>query len=217
MFSLSIPKLIALMASVTITIHAKQIDTRPSLEDLFNIIVGTTTTKLPEKPRIMTISCTGVYVAPKTVLTANHCIEDLYKDNLWIKDGKKNYSGTVLFTSKGRDLALIHVAGPNHAYATLGDPVDMSDSVYSYNSGYDMIGTFNQGYIENILPDYETNEMQYVTSLGIAQGASGGGMFNKDGELIGIMVAVLKDAPVSFAMETTVVEAFLEDGQQFLK
>lgn len=210
MFKLPLVKLIAMMASVTITIHAKTVDHSLSFESLLGIIG-------PQKPKVVFISCTGVYVAPNTVLTANHCVEDLWKDSLWIKDGNKTYSAKPVFTNKKRDLALLRVAAPKHEYTTLGDPLDISDWAYSVNSGYDMIGTFTQGYIENIVNDEDTNELQYVTSLGIAQGASGGGMFNRNGELVGIMVQTLRNAPISFAMETSVVQAFLIDGQQFIK
>ncbi len=193
-------KLLLLMSHFVVTLHLVKME-EPSKIALLNDLFP---------PRPVEVLCSGVYVAPKTVMTAGHCVSALYKDKLWVKTEGKTYSASVVLYSKERDLALLHVAGVPHEFVRIGNSPNKLDDVYTYNSSYGMEGTYGKGYVTNLIRDERTNEPNIVTSIGIYPGASGGGLFDKSGYLIGIWSTYLPG--FSFAVETSTLKAFMADG-----
>ncbi len=152
-------------------------------------------------------TCSGVFVSPNTVLTAGHCV-DHSRGHQWIKtsDGV-SYSVTIEKLDKHKDLALLKVTKPiNHAYTSLGKPANITETVYTVNSGADYEGTFNIGIVNNIIKDeYGTSTLLHNTA--IVGGASGSGLFNASRQLVGINVATIKN--FSEAVDLYEIQAFL--------
>ena len=177
-----------------------------SFSCLIHISDPNPTAKNPKNYGLST--CSGVFIGPDTVLTANHCVAES-RGHQWIKtDDGISYSAIILRKDKIKDLALLKVMNmKNHAYANLGLPTDISQKVYTVNSGHGYEHTYNEGIVNNLFEEEDTNTLQIMHNTLIWPGASGSGLFNSRGELIGINVAVMKG--LSAAVDITVVKEFL--------
>lgn len=154
-------------------------------------------------------SCSGVFVSPTTILTADHCVERA--DKQWVKTANnKSFTATVLKHDKKTDLALISIDVPYYPYAFLGEPPEIADHVYTVNSGDGFEKTYSEGVVENIVLYNEDDTAESIWStVPIRMGASGSGLFNKDGKLIGINVAKVEEG--SLAVKTQDIKKFLND------
>ncbi len=178
------------LLSVTVTIHAS------------------CTYPTPKNPKeYALITCSGVFVSPNEILTAGHCVSRS-RGNQWIKTSdNKSFSVIIQKLDKQTDLALLKVTKPlNHPYVLLGKPLKITDAVYTVNSGADYEGTFNSGFVCNvILDDYKILTLLHNAPL--VGGASGSGLFNAKKELIGINVATMKN--LSEAVDIYEIQKFL--------
>lgn len=177
--------LIAFLTFYTLTVHAQHI------------------TK--EGDKVMA-SCTAVYIGEKTAITAAHCINETGK--IWVRNSdNQSFNATILRRDTKLDLCTLHIQGPAHPYVELGKPVKRGDKVEVISSEYDMPGTYGEGIVENIVLDDEHSVLQICHSATILPGASGSGLFDKYGNLVGINVTVFQG--LSFAVDETVLESFL--------
>jgi serine protease Do len=153
-------------------------------------------------------TCTGVFVSENEVLTADHCVKDS-TGKQWIKN-KKGQSFTAIVERRDsvHDLALLKVYIKNKNFAHLGKQPEITDKVYSVNSGNDLTYTWDEGVVENIMMYEETDPSPIIlSSFHIMPGASGGGLFNSKGELVGINVATILGG--SLAVNTPDIRTFL--------
>lgn len=177
--------LIALMSLVTLTLHVQ--------------------TPTPRGPALNT--CTAVYIGPTTALTAAHCVRD-YHGKAWVKTNEgKSFKAVLITADPLVDLALLDIKGPAHDYTQLGKGVDRGDKVYILSSEDDMIGTYGEGLVENLIADEELGTPFVIHSVGILPGASGSGLFDRRGQLVGINVAILRS--VSQAVDVSAINYFL--------
>jgi S1-C subfamily serine protease len=140
------------------------------------------TVKTQIKPQGTIYMGTGTYVTPTIVLTARHVIIG-FKQVYIIEHGTW-YNAEVIAQDKNKDLALIHVFGPAHSYAQIGNASDKESAALK---GYDLgrmdlkthSVTFdfhqNQDNLNAIIPDDETCE-----------GDSGGPVIDSNNKIIGI-------------------------------
>jgi serine protease Do len=183
-------KLFLLLSMLTVTLHIKETYINPK-----------------GMPAIGMTACTGVFVSPNTILTAGHCVETSIGQQWARLNNGKVFTADVLAVDKKEDLALLYVHGPKHPYVRLGKPVHQADKVYTVNSGQDNQDTYGEGVVENIITLDELASPGIMHSIAIFQGASGSGLFNGKGQLVGINV--LKQGAIGWAVNTSTIEKFL--------
>lgn len=155
-------------------------------------------------------ACTGVFVGPNTVLTAAHCVRES-TGYQWAKtnDGKV-FDVSIIARNPDEDLALLRVNIKPHPYVSLGREVQKTDHVYTVNSGQDLQDTYGEGVVENIVSLEEIHSPGILHSIAIFGGASGSGLFNRKGKLVGINI--LKQGAVSFAVNIPAIATFLHEN-----
>lgn len=166
-------------------------------------------------------NCAGVWLDKNTILTAGHCVSDnvVYYET-W-RDSRA--SNLLLITKKAlllkkdreHDLALltsIDDPGP-HKYVSISERLDIGDKVnvighpgehpYSY-----LDGTVSaKRYIENPF-DTKTGLIQIAAP--IWHGYSGGGAFDKNGNLVGICSFISSATPMTgFFVDVDEINRFI--------
>ncbi len=152
-------------------------------------------------------TCSGVFISPTRILTASHCTETGTK--IIIKtNSNKTYPAHLIKENMSMDLALIEINKQSKYYTRISSESKISDSVYTVNSGEGFEKTYGTGIIENIIK-YESDDdyALILDSIKIMQGASGSGLFNSKGELIGINIATVDVG--SLAVNTKEINTFL--------
>lgn len=163
------------------------------------------TPKHPHQYGITT--CSGVFISPDEILTNNHCIEDS-RGHQWVKTFEgSSYPVIIVKVDKERDLALLKVTKLiKHKYASLGNPILITEEVYTVNSGDNYINTFSKGIVSNIIIDNYFGIVSVLHNVIFKHGASGSGLFNKKGKLVGINYLI--DGLME-SIDITEVKAFL--------
>ena len=155
-------------------------------------------------------SCSGVFIGPDLILTANHCISDS-RGRQWIKTAEGiSYSVSIVKGNKYKDLALLRVIASrpiNHAYAQLGTPAVITQDVFTVNSGKGFVQTYARGYVANLIADPDHGTGSILHTAPIMGGASGSGLFDNRGRLIGINTATFP--AFSVAVDLTEIQSFL--------
>jgi len=145
------------------------------------------------------LSCTGVVIknseAGSVILTANHCVEDTKKLLVEFHDAY------TLARSDNYDLALVYTSN----YLRYKTVAKISETSMKLNQQIFMLGIlttqdrWEKGRAVQYLPIFNL----YALILEVQGGCSGGGIWNTNGELAGILVAALeiadKDTAISFA------------------
>jgi serine protease Do len=151
--------------------------------------------------------CTAVWISPTEAITASHCVESP-KDKLFVKDElNRSFTATLERQDDQVDLALIKIQSPKHKYVKMGKPLIRGDKVYVMHSGNDFSNTYGEGIVANIILDPINYALTLLHSAPIVPGASGSGLFNEKGELVGINTAMYK--ALSSAVDITEVHLFL--------
>lgn len=137
--------------------------------------------------------CSGIVLDEHRILTAGHCVgEELTQDV--IRDGWV-YTTKILVDNDKQDFAILEtteqMTGPFAKLATRSTKQDEQVYIVGYPMGMGQIQTTGhfQGFIDNDGVKYA------ITTAPAAWGNSGGGLFNKDGELIGILVGGPSNGP----------------------
>jgi S1-C subfamily serine protease len=146
------------------------------------------------------IMCSGTIIKnqpgePVTILTAWHCVEKAFPNIIPVG---LLYNGQVIQTivfkkAEAWDIVLlagidpVSNAGPS-AKLSLRAP-RIGDPVWIIGNPRGLLGNVTKGILSNIL--HVGNDLRYYrTDAVLFYGNSGGGMFNRDGELIGVADAV---------------------------
>lgn len=185
------------------------------------------------------IDCGGIWVDWNIILTAYHCVNDEKAPN---KDGtgaefffstkenfdiinngaSKHYKGKVVAIDKYQDLALIKAANAkmNHRTVTfatrephIGDETIMighpNGLPYSYTHGH--VSGFHSG----INSDAITARGPFIKiNAVIIGGNSGGGVFNTEGQLIGMIVFTRSGIQQGFIVPLGSIKKFLENYEK---
>ena len=128
------------------------------------------------------------------IVTNNHVIEDANKITVTTQDDK-SYTAKVVGSDSNNDIAVLKISAKNLTAATYGnsDQLSVGDlAVAIGNPLGELGGTVTSGIIsaldrELTIDGKTMNLLQ--TDSSINPGNSGGGLFNGDGQLIGIVVA----------------------------
>lgn len=134
--------------------------------------------------------------------------------------GQINYRAKIIRTKKSRDLALIEIQGPieNTQAATVATEVTRGETAYIVGNPVGFNNNLTKGVVSHIkreIPSLSGHDGSRVFTQidgGVWFGNSGGGLFNEEGELIGVVIMVYRPAPhMGFAVDLQDVHEFLED------
>ena len=158
------------------------------------------------------------------IVTNNHVVEGAQQVTVTLADDS-TYTATVVGTDAESDIALLKIEATGLTPAVLGDSdnVQVGEVVIAVGNPMGTLGgTVTDGIVSALNRDIsvEGNEMTLMqTSAAISPGNSGGGLFNTNGELIGIVNAKYSDEDaegLGFAIPVntmkTVVQDLLENG-----
>lgn len=152
------------------------------------------------------------------IVTNNHVIEDASKITVRLHDGN-TYQATLIGTDSKTDVALLKIDATGLTPATLGDSDSLvvgETAVAVGNPLGELGGTVTNGIISaldrEISLEGETMTL-LQTNAAINPGNSGGGLFNGNGELIGLVVAKSSGTDVEglgFAIPVNVVKEVVQ-------
>ncbi len=125
-----------------------------------------------------------------------------------LDSNNKSFKATIERIDKRLDLCLIKVHSPKHSYAIIGRGGEIGDKVFMINSENDTPNTYGEGVVENIIRDRD-KVVSLIHSATILHGASGSGLFNQDGELIGINTAIYQS--LTNAVDVIEIKEFLSN------
>ena len=129
-------------------------------------------------------SGSGVIVAPGEVLTNCHVIRNSNK--LYVMKGALRYNVTKIKVNMFKDLCLLEAPTLNLPAASLIEPSKMkvADMAYFYGYPGGADAFFTEGRISGLHP--MNGSFVVKTTAGFSSGGSGGGLFDNQGNLIGI-------------------------------
>ena len=158
------------------------------------------------------------------IVTNYHVVEGAQQVTVTLHDDS-TYTATVVGSDQQSDIALLKIDATGLTPAVLGDSdsVQVGEVVIAVGNPMGTLGgTVTDGIVSALNRDIsvEGNEMTLMqTSAAISPGNSGGGLFNTNGELIGIVNAKYSDEDaegLGFAIPVntmkTVVQDLLENG-----
>lgn len=166
------------------------------------VVVHTREQSVGEGPRGKSLLTTaqglgsGVIISAEgLIMTAAHVVQVSDKIAVELADGTR-YHASVLASAPFADVALIKLDNPPEklGFAKLGDSdqVEIGEEVFVIGSPYGMGHTLTVGHIsgrhsENVI-EGDTQKIDFLqTDAAINKGNSGGPLFNKRGEVIGLV------------------------------
>lgn len=129
------------------------------------------------------------------IITNYHVIEGASNITVTLRDGQTSYTAAVIGSDKENDIALLKVDATGLSPATFGDSSSLAVGDYVVAIGNplgELGGTVTDGIISALARDVsiEGESMTLLqTNAQISPGNSGGGLFNANGELVGIVNA----------------------------
>ena len=137
---------------------------------------------------------TGFAVSSNLVLTAYHVVEN--GESISVSFGDISFPATVSSFNKDLDWALLKISGTAPATIQIGDSDSMKLGEEVYTLGYpttDLLGNeikFSKGEIGS-LTGLGGNKDRFQISVPIQPGNSGGPLFSKSGQVVGIIVSTI--------------------------
>jgi len=110
-----------------------------------------------------------------------------------VKYKKKRYKATLIYADKIRDLAQLSVPELNAPSITRKSykKINVGEIVFAVGAPKGLALTLSQGLVSSIREEQDSVFIQ--TSSAISHGSSGGGLFDDEGQLIGITTAMVED------------------------
>lgn len=153
------------------------------------------------------------------ILTNNHVIDEANKIIVTLRDGTE-YEAKLIGKDSKTDTAVIKIEAKNLKYAILGDTtkLEVGDlAVVIGNPLGKLGGTVTTGIISALEREIEIEgkKMNLIqTDAGVNPGNSGGGLFNSNGELVGIVTAKSSGIDVEnlgFAIPVNDIKSVVDD------
>jgi len=146
-----------------------------------------------------------------TAVTNHHVIEDAYSAKIQLSDTGRVYNVLGVYDySEANDWAVIKVDVKNTSCLKIGDPATAigGAKVYAIGSPEGLQNTISEGLISN--PSRMIGTTEYIQiSAPISHGSSGGALFNKFGEVIGITSAGLEEGQnLNFVIPMTALAGY---------
>ncbi len=158
------------------------------------------------------------------IITNNHVIDGANSVTVTLRDGATSYNASLIGTDAENDIALLKVDANGLSPATFGDSSKLAVGDYVVAIGNplgQLGGTVTDGIISSLAREV-TIEDQCMTLLQtnaqVNPGNSGGGLFNANGELIGIVNAkesATEVEGIAFAIPINNVLDIIEDLKSY--
>jgi len=135
------------------------------------------------------------------IVTNAHVVGD-FKNVTIVTNKKTKIVGEVVVIDKTSDLALVQIEGIAFKISTLAPAdvqLDVGENVFTVGSPKGMSNSLSEGIISGFRQRALTSIIQ--TTSAISKGSSGGGLFDRNGKLIGITTFKITDGEnVNFAV-----------------
>ena len=200
-----------------VKVYVRSIEAVPSFADT-GIFKGYFGNGFSAPKRIKFTHGSGVIVSRKgQIVTNRHVVENASTIEVQTND-LKIYSASVLATDPSLDLALIHAPKiPGAMPISLGNSnaLNIGDSVFVIGSPFGVINSYSMGVLSGRHRKMGASiyEDHLQIDAAINPGTSGGGVFNKSSELVGIATGIMSNSGgfqgVGFAIPSDIVKAFL--------
>ncbi len=138
----------------------------------------------------------GFLVSPEGwILTNAHVVQGTEQLDVVLHDGRKLVGQVAERASDQLDLALVKVplSGANHLVPKSTAELAVGNWVASIGHNEGGIWTYNTGMVSNIYPTATGRDI-FQTQIPLNPGSSGGPIFNRQGEVVGIVTAGLKNS-----------------------
>lgn len=140
----------------------------------------------------------GIVITQDTILTAAHVVSKSVKIKVLFTDGS-TIDASVVASDELTDIAVIKLSEPkaDSVLATIADSdgVKVGQPVYVIGSPMGNVGSLSTGHVSRIATREAAQlpkPLMYVqTDASINSGNSGGGLFNADGQVIGVISFIL--------------------------
>lgn len=158
------------------------------------------------------------------IITNHHVIDGANSVTVTLRDGNTSYTAAVIGSDSENDIALLKVDAKGLTPATFGDSSKLAVGDYVVAIGNplgELGGTVTDGIISALARDVTIEDQNMTllqTNAQISPGNSGGGLFNANGELIGIVNA--KDSAtevegIAFAIPINNVLDIIDDLKSY--
>jgi serine protease Do len=183
--------------------------------------------------------CGAIWVAPNVLITANHCVvaaarkaetenADLVPITFRTPNDDQEYMASVIVREPSHDLALLLTeTGIIHEIAPLADKISIGEPLQIVGHPAGLEYTYIVGVVAQIRDHYDDDSFiqdmmlpleppWLQVSADVFFGNSGGGAFNKDGQLVGISSFMMRLPATGFFIPVSEVRALMI-GQHLLK
>ena len=145
----------------------------------------------------------GVVIRDDGVIVTNHHVLEGASDAVvYLSSGDEYEDAQFIYSDPKKDILILKIGGFDLDVATLGNSNQLviGESIFAIGSPQGYEGTVSRGIVTSIRSMDEGHKLIQMDAA-ISPGSSGGGVFNKDGELIGISVGYIKNAQnINFAI-----------------
>lgn len=151
-------------------------------------------------------SALGSGVAVEKNLIATNCHVALAGRFLAVEVHQENRLGRLIYYNQKRDICLIEIVGSSLKPVNIrySKSVKIGEEVFAIGNPEGFKKTISQGIISNKIQ--EDGIQILVTDASISEGSSGGGLFDVNGNLIGITVGYHKAGKnINFALPTELI------------
>lgn len=141
----------------------------------------------------------AVVVAPGQLVANCHVLAKA--SSFVIRQDNVTYGATLEYPDVERDLCQISVANFRAAPVTISPPsaARVGQRVYAIGSPRGVENTLNEGMLSGLRGGYGADEHLLQTTAPVSPGSSGGGLFDAEGRLLGIMTVGAGDAAISIS------------------
>ncbi|OGL45263.1 MAG: hypothetical protein A2W05_03935 [Candidatus Schekmanbacteria bacterium RBG_16_38_10] len=149
--------------------------------------------------------------ADGAVVTNYHVISNAKVIKIKVGDKILNVEG-LIYTDKENDLVILKAKGEKLQTVRLGDiaKTNIGEKVYVISSPEGLENTISDGILSGIRDITSDRKVLQITAP-VSSGSSGGPVFNKNGEVIGIATFILRESQnINFAMPVNLVKNKIE-------